>query len=66
LFRTAAERMAHEGVGRLPVVSEENPRKVIGMVTRSDLFKPRARLVEEEGTRQRFIALGVTASADED
>jgi H+/Cl- antiporter ClcA len=64
--RTAAERMAQTGVGRLPVVSEEDPRKVIGMVTRSDLLKPRARLVEEEGTRQRFIALGVTAAADEE
>ena len=40
--RTAAERMAEAGVGRLPVVSPEEPRKVIGMVTRSDLLKPRA------------------------
>jgi H+/Cl- antiporter ClcA len=54
--RTAAERMAQAGVGRLPVVSPEDPRKVIGMVTRSDLLKPRARTVEEELKRERFLA----------
>jgi CBS domain-containing protein len=54
--RTAAERMAQAGVGRLPVVSPEDPRKVVGMVTRSDLLKPRARHVEEEVKRERFLA----------
>ena len=56
--RTAAERMAEFGVGRLPVVSPEDPKRVIGMVTRSDLLKPRARSVEEEAHRERFIHLG--------
>src|SRR5262249_44442052 len=55
--RTAAERMAQVGVGRLPVVSPDNPLQVIGMVTRSDLLKPRARHVEEEVTRERFLGL---------
>jgi H+/Cl- antiporter ClcA/predicted transcriptional regulator len=55
--RTAAERMAAYGVGRLPVVSPDEPGKVIGMVTRSDLLKPRARSVEEEAKRERFITL---------
>ena len=54
--RTAAERMARSGVGRLPVVAADDPRKVIGIVTRSDLLKPRARTVEEEEIRQRFLA----------
>jgi CBS domain-containing protein len=56
--RTAAERMAAFGVGRLPVLSPDEPGKVIGMVTRSDLLKPRARSVEEEGKRERFISIG--------
>jgi H+/Cl- antiporter ClcA/predicted transcriptional regulator len=55
--RMAAERMAEFGVGRLPVVSPDMPDKVIGMVTRSDLLKPRARSVEEEAKRERFIVL---------
>jgi H+/Cl- antiporter ClcA/predicted transcriptional regulator len=55
--RTAAERMAQMGVGRLPVVSADDPRKVIGIVTRSDLLKPRARHAEEEIRRERFIGV---------
>ena len=54
--RTAAERMARYQVGRLPVVAPEDPARVIGIVTRSDLLKPRARTVEEEEDRQRFLS----------
>ena len=46
--------MAENGVGRLPVVSPDDPR-VIGIVTRSDLLKPRAQTVEEEGRRERLL-----------
>jgi H+/Cl- antiporter ClcA len=53
--RSAAERMAQAGVGRLPVVSPDTPYKVIGMLTRSDLLKPRARMAEEEARRERFL-----------
>jgi CBS domain-containing protein len=60
--RMAAERMAAAGVGRLPVVSPEDPRKVIGIVTRSDLLKPRARSVEEEAMRRRYIDLGAVGA----
>ena len=50
-----AERMAQAGVGRLPVVAPDDPDQVIGMVTRSDLLKARARCAEEEGRRERFL-----------
>jgi H+/Cl- antiporter ClcA len=53
--RAAAERMAENSVGRLPVVSPDDPGKVIGIVTRSDLLKPRAKTVEEEMRRERLI-----------
>jgi H+/Cl- antiporter ClcA len=53
--RSAAERMAQASVGRLPVVSPDNPNRVIGMLTRSDLLKARARQVEEEARRERFL-----------
>jgi chloride channel protein, CIC family len=56
--RTAAERMAEAGVGRLPVVSPDEPKKVVGIVTRSDLMKSRARSAEAEGKRERFIVIG--------
>jgi chloride channel protein, CIC family len=61
--RTAAERMAEGGVGRLIVVADDDPQKIIGVVTRSDLLKPRAREVEEEIKRERFI--GVPSIADD-
>jgi H+/Cl- antiporter ClcA/CBS domain-containing protein len=56
--RSAAERMAAAGVGRLVVVSDEDPHKVVGIVTRSDLLKPRARAFQEEAVRRRYIELG--------
>jgi CBS domain-containing protein len=55
--RTAAERMAENSVGRLPVVSPDEPNKVIGIVTRSDLLKARAKVVEEEVHRERLLSL---------
>jgi CBS domain-containing protein len=55
--RTAAERMAQHRVGRLAVVSPEDPRKPIGMVTRSDLLKARSRQLQEEHEREQFLAV---------
>jgi CBS domain-containing protein len=57
--RIAAGRMAQTGVGRLLVVSPEDHEKLVGMVTRSDLLKPRARHVEEEVQRERFLGTGL-------
>ncbi len=62
--RVAAERMAENGVGRLPVVSPEDPRKVIGIVTRSDLLKPRAKMAEEETRRERLLRAGNEVAAE--
>ena len=55
--------MAEARVGRLPIVSPDDPTRVIGMVTRSDLLKPRARQVEEEVKRERFFSLRRRARA---
>jgi CBS domain-containing protein len=60
--RVAAERMAENGVGRLPVVSPDDPGKVIGIVTRSDLLKPRAKSAEEETRRERLLRAGGVAA----
>jgi len=47
-LRDAADHMVRHDIGRLPVVSRES-RKVVGIVTRSDLLKAhRRRLVEQE------------------
>jgi chloride channel protein, CIC family len=41
-LRDAADHMVLEGVGRLPVVNRENPRVVVGMISRSDLLSAHA------------------------
>jgi H+/Cl- antiporter ClcA/CBS domain-containing protein len=38
-LRDAVDHMAREGVGRLPVVGREAPRKVIGILSRKDVLK---------------------------
>jgi H+/Cl- antiporter ClcA len=55
--RSAAERMAQAGVGRLVVVAEDDPKRLVGIVTRSDLLKPRATRADEEERRERFFDL---------
>jgi H+/Cl- antiporter ClcA len=50
-LRDAADHMVLEHVGRLPVVTRENPRRVIGIVTRSDLLAAHAPRLEAERTR---------------
>jgi CIC family chloride channel protein len=63
--RMAAERMAEAGVGRLIVVADDDSQKIIGIVTRSDLLKPRAREVEEEIKRERFLGVRPSVAADD-
>jgi predicted transcriptional regulator len=47
--------MAQSRVGRLPVVDSEKPGRLLGIITRSDLLKPREIHAEEEGKRERSI-----------
>ncbi|MFQ6059747.1 MAG: chloride channel protein [Thermoplasmata archaeon] len=42
------ERMALSGIGRLPVVSRKDRRKLLGFITRSDIIKAHRKKVEEE------------------
>jgi CIC family chloride channel protein len=46
-LRDAADIMALEQIGRLPVVSRSAPETVIGMITRSDLIGAHLRRLEE-------------------
>jgi len=46
-LREAADHMVRENVGRLPVVARESPRKLIGIVTRSDLLTAHAQRLRE-------------------
>ncbi|MBV7536312.1 chloride channel protein [Duganella sp. sic0402] len=50
--RTLASRLAVHGVGRLPVVADMQSRRLIGIVSTSDLMKPALSLHDEELQRQ--------------
>jgi chloride channel protein, CIC family len=67
-LREAADLMVNEGVGRLPVVTRAEPRKVIGMLTRSDLVSAHARRIDENVQRHAplklpFVRIGRVAKA---
>jgi H+/Cl- antiporter ClcA/predicted transcriptional regulator len=47
-LREAADHMARERVGRLPVVSRDDPVRVIGMLSRSDIIESHVRRLQEE------------------
>ncbi|WP_437594904.1 chloride channel protein [Sorangium sp. So ce1000] len=56
-LREAADHMVTEGVGRLPVVSRQAPRKVIGILTRSDLLDAhRSRIDAGQRREQALVA----------
>ncbi|MEA2488311.1 MAG: chloride channel protein family [Acidobacteriota bacterium] len=49
-LREAADLMVREDVGRLPVVTRDHARRVVGILTRSDLLRAHERrLAESEG-----------------
>jgi CBS domain-containing protein len=50
-LRAAADHMVMHHVGRLPVVSRDNPGKVIGIITRSDLLAAHAPRLDEAHIR---------------
>ena len=47
-LRQAADQMVRHDIGRLPVVDRET-RRLVGIVTRSDLLKAHRRRLREEG-----------------
>ena len=53
LLSDAVHRMIQRGIGRLPVVDRENPRRLVGYLGRSGVMAARARLFEEENVRER-------------
>jgi H+/Cl- antiporter ClcA/predicted transcriptional regulator len=60
--REAADHMVHERVGRLPVVSRRDPRRVIGIVSRSDLLEAHERRLAARHRVERTIDLSATLS----
>jgi len=53
LLHDAVARMLERDIGRLPVVSREDPRKLVGYLGRAGVMRARVRLYEEENLRER-------------
>ena len=56
-LREAADLMVETNIGRLPVVSRAAPRRVVGMLTRSDLLTAHKRRLQELRQARRVIRL---------
>jgi len=55
--REAVDIMAQEQIGRLPVVSRKDPRKILAMLTRSDVLSVGRRRLEETGRRKTIYSV---------
>ncbi|MCC6730566.1 MAG: chloride channel protein [Chthonomonadales bacterium] len=53
LMRDAVKRMLRHQIGRLPVVSRENPRQLVGFLERRNVMAARQGWYEEEYVRER-------------
>lgn len=54
-LREAADLMVRENIGRLPVVTQDKPHSIVGIITRSDLLTAHRRRLHEAHTLQRVI-----------
>ncbi len=57
-LRTAGDRMLRRGVGRLPVVSRDDPRCLEGYLGRTGVMEARQRQLTEEDLREQSWSLG--------
>lgn len=60
--RIVSARFAAHGIERLPVVADATSRRLIGIISRSDLVKPAETWTAEEQVRERMIHLGRSRS----
>jgi len=56
-LREAADHMVSQEIGRLPVVARENPRKVIGWLTRSDLLTAHRQRLQDASHSERALEI---------
>jgi len=57
LLRDVVKKMLKNRIGRLPVVSRENPRQLVGYIARSGVIQARQRQFQEEQLRERVWSI---------
>ena len=63
ILRAVADRMATLGVGVLPVVDPDEPRRLHGLITQFDILNARQKLLEEERHAERVLTLRRVSAA---
>jgi len=53
LLRDAVKRMLDNGIGRLPIVERDSPRRLVGYLGRAGVMAARVHMFEEEHVRER-------------
>jgi CIC family chloride channel protein len=66
ILRAVADRMAHGGLGVLPVVDRAAPTRLVGLITQFDLLEARQKLLEEERHAERVLTLRRASGANGD
>jgi CIC family chloride channel protein len=56
-LRVVVYRMADTGLTRLPVIDNEDSRKLVGIISLEDLLHARVRSLEEERRRERLLRI---------
>jgi H+/Cl- antiporter ClcA len=62
-LRDAADHMVNHDIGRLPVMSREQPGKLVGIITRADVLRAHRRRLDETQRPQRSLDLRSLAGA---
>jgi len=57
-LREAADLMVEDDIGRLPVVTREEPRRVVGFLTRSDLLAAHRGRLKATREASRHLSFG--------
>jgi CBS domain-containing protein len=57
-MRQAVAKMHAHNIGRLPVVSRQDPERLVGYLGRAGVMSARMRTLEEERVRERSWGIG--------
>ncbi len=57
-MRQAIAKMHEHNIGRLPVVTRDDPRHLVGYLGRSGVMSARMKMLEDEGVREKSWGLG--------
>jgi CBS domain-containing protein len=60
LLHEAVTKMLHYDIGRLPVVTREDPHKLVGYLGRASVMAARLRRLEEEHVREQGLTFNAT------